>query len=90
MKLGFVSLKYKLHSTDITVGFPFSVYNTTGLIILRLKPNTAMKFKVLISRSCLNLVQQIVKPSNPHHQIKLKGIQVIRSKNYSRSEFHSQ
>jgi len=58
MKLGFVSLKYKLYSTNITVSFCFIVYNTTGLIILRIRPNAAMKFKVLIGSSCLNLVQQ--------------------------------
>ena len=60
MKLGFVSLKHKVCSTNITVCFCFIVYNTTGLIIVRLKPNAAMKFKVLISSSSLNLVQQTV------------------------------
>ena len=58
MKLGFVSLKHELCWTDITVGFCFSDYNTRVWIIFRLRSNTAIKCKALISRSCLNLVRQ--------------------------------
>jgi len=72
MKLDFVSLKHKLCSTDRIGGFCFSVNNTTVLIILRLRPNTAKKFEVLISRSCLNLAQQTAAPvkSPPLNQTK--------------------